>query len=121
MNTRLISIPLAALLGSLFCAMAVNAAETQQQLQAEAKITESAARATALTRVPHATVQSSELERENGKLIWSYDLQTPATKNITEVAVDAITGQIVNVDVETPQAQAKEMAADRISGETGKH
>lgn len=97
------------------------AEETQQQLQAEAKITESAARATALTRVPHATVQSSELERENGKLIWSYDLQTPATKNITEVAVDAITGQIVNVDVETPQAQAKEMAADRISGETGKH
>ena len=73
----------------------------------------------ALARVPHAVVQSSELERENGKLIWSYDLQTPASKNITEVAVDAITGKIVDVDVETPMDQAKEATADKKGGPGG--
>ena len=92
------------------------AEETQLQLQAEAKITESAARATALARVPQAVVQGSELEKENGKLIWSYDLTTPKSKNITEVQVDAVTGKIVSVNVETPKDQAKEAAADKKGG-----
>ena len=104
----------------LSASVVVMAEETQQQLQSEAKITESAARATALALVPHAVVQSSELEREKGKLVWSYDLTTPKTKNITEVQVDAITGKIVGVSVETPKDQAKEAAADKKGGATNK-
>ena len=75
----------------------------------------------ALARVPHAVVQGSELERERGKLVWSYDLTTPKSKNITEVQVDAITGKVVGVNVETPKDQAKEAAADRKSGAADKH
>lgn len=102
--------------GGLSASIVVMAEETQQQLQSMAKITESAARATATARVPHAVVQSSELEREKGKLVWSYDLTMPKSKNITEVQIDAITGKVVSVIVETPKDQAKEAAADRKGG-----
>ena len=110
----------AILCAGLSASILVMAEETQQQLQSEAKVTESAARATALARVPHAVVKASELEREKGKLVWSYDLTTPKSKNITEVQVDAITGKVVGVNVETPKDQAKEAAADK-SGVADKH
>jgi hypothetical protein len=45
-------------------------------------------------------------------LIWSFDIATPGSKNITEVAVNAVTGKIVAVDIETPEDQAKEKAED---------
>jgi len=54
-------------------------------LASEAKVSESSARETALARVPNGTVQSSELERENGLLIWSFDIAKPRTRNIAEV------------------------------------
>jgi hypothetical protein len=36
-------------------------------------------------------------------------------RNITELQVDALTGEIVSVKVETPKDQAKEAAADRTN------
>ncbi len=77
-------------------------------LKAEAKVSETDARATALAKVPDGTIKESELEKEKGKLIWSFDIARPDTKNITEVNIDAITGEIVAVDVETPKSEAKE-------------
>jgi hypothetical protein len=41
-------------------------------------------------------------------MIWSFDIATPGTKNITEVNIDAMTGEIVAVDIETPEKEAKE-------------
>jgi uncharacterized membrane protein YkoI len=87
--------------------------ETQAQLQAEAKVTQAAAQKTALAKVANGKIKSSELEREHGKLVWSFDISTPGSKNITEVQVDAKTGKIVAVEVETPKDQAKEKAADK--------
>ncbi len=76
-------------------------------------MTESDARATALAKVPGGTVQSAELENEHGKLVWSFDISMPHSKNITEVQVDAKTGKIAAVEIETPRDQAKEKAADK--------
>ena len=87
--------------------------ETQAQLQAEAKVAEAAAQKTALAKVPNGKIKSSELEKEHGKLVWSFDISTPGSKNITEVQVDAKTGKIVVLQVETPKDQAKEKAADK--------
>jgi Peptidase propeptide and YPEB domain len=84
----------------------------QAELKARAKISETQARATALDKVPNGTVKEIGLEEENGKLIYSLDITTPGTNNITEVAVDAINGAIVDVSTETPKDQAKEAAAD---------
>jgi hypothetical protein len=81
-------------------------------LQAQAKISQADAQQTALAKVPNGTVKDGELEKEGGKLIWSFDIATPGSQDITEVAVDAISGAVVSVEKETPADQAKEKAAD---------
>jgi uncharacterized membrane protein YkoI len=74
--------------------------ENESQLQAKAKISKADAQAIALTKVPNGTFKDCELEREHGKLIWSFGFTTPGSKDITEVNVDALTGGIVNVEHE---------------------
>jgi uncharacterized membrane protein YkoI len=66
-----------------------------------AKITEAAARKTALTRVPKGTPAAVELERENGHLQYSYDLTIPGQTGVTEVNIDAMTGKVLGVAKET--------------------
>jgi uncharacterized membrane protein YkoI len=79
---------------------------------AEAKVSKADAEKIALAKVPTGTIKEGELEKEDGKLIWSFDMTTPDSKDITEVAVDAVTGAVVAVDKETPADQAKEKEAD---------
>jgi len=88
------------------------AEKTEAQLKALAKITEEQATAIALKKVPGSTVKEKELEEEKGKLIWSFDLATAGSADVTEVAVDAITGAIVEVKKETPKDQQKESQED---------
>jgi uncharacterized membrane protein YkoI len=87
-------------------------AETQASLQKEAKISEATARATALKEVPNGTVKSSELEREGGKLIYSYDITVPGKTGIDEVNVNAIDGTVVAKQHETPKAEKTEAAKE---------
>jgi uncharacterized membrane protein YkoI len=109
MNTRIIAH--SAFVFVLATSAAV-AGQSQQKLHAQAKVSETNARATALQHVPDGTVAASELEQEHGKLIWSFDIKRPNSKDITEVQVDAKTGAIVSTQVETPADQAGEKAAD---------
>lgn len=88
-------------------------ADIPPRLAAKAKIAESAARATAMSRVPGSTVEAAELENENGKLLYSYDLKVAGQSGIQEVQVDAITGNVIGVVHETPADIRKEAAADR--------
>jgi len=74
--------------------------ENESALQQRAKVSKADAQATALTKVPNGTVKEGELEKEHGKLIWSFEINTPDTKDITEVNVDAITGEVVNIEHE---------------------
>jgi hypothetical protein len=100
----------------LNCALAEGSSKpepTQAELLAQAKITEVQASKIALTKAPGGVIQAKELEEENGHLIWSFDIATSGTKDITEVQVDAKTGAIVAVATETPKDQAKEAKADK--------
>jgi uncharacterized membrane protein YkoI len=87
-------------------------AESQAALQAEAKISESTARATALKQVPNGSVKQYELEREGGKLIYSYDISVPGKTGIEEVAINAIDGSIVTHEHETPKKERAEAAQE---------
>lgn len=69
--------------------------ESQAALAKEAKVSLADATATALKTVPGATVKSYELEREKGKLIWSFDMKIAGKSGIEEVNVDAMTGATV--------------------------
>jgi uncharacterized membrane protein YkoI len=107
---------LGGLLAAALVTVGVTGCETGKQepaeLQAQVKISKEQAQQTALAKVPNGTIKDGELEKEKGKLIWSFDIATPDSKDIKEVAVDAITGEVVAVDTETPEQQAKEAAED---------
>lgn len=115
MKTKLSMLTLATAISLSRLATSISAAapETRAQLQAEAKVTKADAERTALGKVPNGTIKDSELEKEHGKLIWSFDIAMPHSRNTTEVQVDAKTGKIANVQVETPKDQAKETAEDK--------
>ena len=87
-------------------------AESQATLQKEAKISEADARATALKEVPNGTVKSVELEREHGKLIYSYDITVPGKSGVQEVNVNAIDGTVVNTEHESAKTEKKEAAKE---------
>lgn len=97
-------------------AVALTACETesednpaaQARLQSEAKVARADAQATALAKVPGGTIKEAELEKEKGRLIWSFDISQPGTTDIKEVNVDAMTGEVVNVETEKAEKEAKE-------------
>ena len=67
----------------------------------------------ALARVKRGTIKCVELEKENGMLIWSVDVAQPGKKDLTDVWVDATTGKITAVEVETPITEKREVAEQR--------
>ena len=91
--------------------------ETQADLQKEAKISESDARATALKQVANGTVKSEELEREKGKLIYSYDITVPGKSGVEEVNINAIDGTVVgkpkHESAATERKEAKQEAKEK--------
>jgi uncharacterized membrane protein YkoI len=84
--------------------------ESQVSLRKEAKITMVQAQKAALTN-ESGKIQTKELERENGRLVYSFDIKMK--DGIHEVNVDAITGEIAEDTVEDAAAEAKEKAADK--------
>jgi uncharacterized membrane protein YkoI len=114
MKTKHILIALATLALSLGLGTgALQAKDKEAKLEAKAKITKEAATKTALAKVPNGTIKEAELEKEKGKLIWSFDIATPGTKDTTEVNIDAMTGEVVSVEVEKAADEAKEEKSEK--------
>jgi hypothetical protein len=98
---------------ALICGLATLSAQAApKQPAAKPKITKAEATKTALAKVPNGTVKSTELETEKGKRVWSFDIATPNSKDITEVQVDAASGEVVSVATETSGAEAREKKAE---------
>src|SRR5207249_1159665 len=68
----------------------VTEEKREAKLQAQAKVSKEQAEKTALAKVPGGTIKEGELEKEHGKLIWSFDISMPNSTDIKEVQVDAI-------------------------------
>ena len=85
---------------------------TEAKLEAQAKITKAEAQKIALDKVPGGTIKEGGLEEEKGKVLWSFDIATPGTKDITEVQVDAMTGAVLDIAKETVADQEKEKQED---------
>jgi hypothetical protein len=83
---------------------------SQAALSKEAKITMEQAQKAALAKEA-GKIKSKELEKEKGRLIYSFDIKM--ADGIHEVNVDAMTGEIVEDTVESAAAEAQEMAADK--------
>lgn len=79
----------------------------QSKLAKQAKITIDRAREIALEKVPNGKVESEELEKEDGLLVYSFDIRNEKG-TITEVQVDAKTGEVVSVEIEDAAKEAAE-------------
>lgn len=73
------------------------------------KLSMDQARKIALEKEP-GKIESSELEKEHGKLIYSFDIRT--ANGLHEVNVDAISGNVIDDRVETAADEAKEKQQD---------
>ena len=93
--------------------------DVPDKLLKSAKITEKDAVAKAQAAVPNGTIDALELERENGKLLWSFDFKVPGKTGIDEVQVSALTGKVGKVVHETPADEKKEAAADAKAAKKG--
>lgn len=93
--------------------------ELPAKLVAKAKVTEAAAAATALAKVPGGKITGVELEEEGGKLIYSYDITVAGKSGTDEVHVDAISGKVTGVEHEDAASEKKE-ADDEKSAKKAK-
>jgi uncharacterized iron-regulated membrane protein len=82
-------------------------------LLAQTKVTPDSARAIARRAVPGATIQSAEIENEDHKLIYSFDMKVPGKPGIEEVNIDALTGVVVGREHEDARSEAAEAAHER--------
>lgn len=91
----------------------VKVKEETPGLLAKVKITVAAATAAAQAKVPKGKVASIEVEKEKGKLIYSFDFKTEGKSGVDEVSVDAMTGKVGAVEHEDAAAEKKEADADK--------
>lgn len=96
-------------IGLLAAALAASPALAKPQA---ARISMQAARAKALATVPHGRIKSAELEREHGRLIYSFDIAVPGRTGIEEVQIGAIDGKLLSLEHETSAKERAEARAD---------
>ncbi|MEZ5425771.1 MAG: PepSY domain-containing protein [Pyrinomonadaceae bacterium] len=78
--------------------------KNQDKLMREASVTLEQARAAALERV-QGKVLEEEIEKENGKLVWSFDIRDENGKAF-DVKVDAKTGTVVAAEEDDDEDDA---------------
>jgi uncharacterized membrane protein YkoI len=89
-------------------------------LAKEAKVSEPDAATAALKGYPRGKIDKVELEKEDGKFIYSYDIKVSGKKGVEEVHVDAMTGQVVSAMHESPAMEKKEAAAEKAEKKDAK-
>ena len=107
---------------AVFLAVSTTAAFSQQGptvkeespgLLAKAKITPAQALPIAMAKVPNGVLQEAEIEKEGGKLVYSFDIKAPGKTGTDEVVIDAMTGKVLSVEHESPEEEAKEQAKEK--------
>lgn len=108
---HMLSFSLALLLGTTAAHAADSSCkEARKGLARRAKVSCAQARKAALAALgkPGSRIRSAELEEENGKLVYSFDLERKGLSGSDEVQIDAGSGQVVSVAHESPEAEAAE-------------
>ena len=102
-------------------ALAVNcrpsnlwAQQSGADLLSQACVTKHQAKRIALAKVGHGTIKTAELKIANGVLVWSVDVTQRGEKDLTDVWIDATTGKIIAVNVETPTFEKQEVAENKV-------
>lgn len=102
-----------ALVSTAARAQSIKVKEEKPGLAARAKITADSAQRLALSHVAGGRLAAGEIEEENGKLVYSFDIRVSGKSGIEEVQIDAVNGAFVSKKHESPADEQKEKAADR--------
>ena len=96
------------------CSIHPPAGATQAELIKLATVSQVQAQHSAMASLKgrNASVVSSELEAEDGCLIWSFDLKVTGRRGIQELWVDAGDGKIIASKHESPRQEAVKHAQD---------
>lgn len=86
--------------------------EERPGLAADAKVDPGKAREAALAKFPNGKIVKEELEKENGKLVYSFDIKDGTHSGVEEVLVDAVDGNVVSVEHEDAAKEAAEAKQD---------
>ena len=76
----------------------VRITEEKEGLWARATLAPDAAIKIALARVPGGTIDEAELEEENGRLVYSFDIKVAGATGEHEIDVDAVTGAVLKAE-----------------------
>ena len=79
----------------------VTIVEDKEGLWAQATLAPDSAIKIALARIPGGTISGAELEEEDGRLIYSFELKVAGKSGEEEVHVDARTGEVVKAEHES--------------------
>ncbi len=74
--------------------------EEEHGLLAQATIRPDSARHLAMSRVPGGKVVEAVIEREDGKVVYSFELKVAGKSGVEEVLIDAKTGSVISVEHE---------------------
>lgn len=100
----LISMTVAAACASHGTARVVNGVtikEDKAGLWTRARLAPDSAIKIALARVPGGTISDAELEEEDGRLIYSFEIKVAGKSGEEEVHIDATTGDVVKQEHES--------------------
>ncbi len=89
-------------------------------LAKQAKVDEATAAAAARAILPNGTIRSVELEREKGRLIYSYDFIVAGKKGVEEVNIDAATGKAIATEHESAATERAETAHEATAQKSTK-
>lgn len=112
---------------SLAGAQATSAAsvpmkEEKPGLLKQATVTPDSARRMALALVPTGRIKSEEIEVEDGRLAYSFDITVPGKRGVEEILIDARTGVVISHEHESPQKEAAEARREPTTPRhTGQH
>ena len=87
----------------------VTVQEETPGLLKQAKISSSSAIASAQAKVPKATLKSAVIQQQEGKLVYSFNFETPGAVGSDNVKVDAMTGAVLGVEHKTPDTEPAAM------------
>ncbi len=94
-------------------ACSIKASKGATDLKKMAKISMAAAQKTALAKQP-GTVSKSELEVEDGCLVYSFDIKIAGKSGAQEIMVDAGNGKVLSSKHESAAKEAAEKMGDKL-------
>ena len=97
-------------------ALAAQPIKGSAKLKAQAKISGDSAKKVAIAQVPNGKMQSGKLEKEKGKLVYSFDFKETGKSGVEEVQVDALTGAVVAHEHETAKMERAEAKKEKAEG-----